>query len=291
MTVILNSFSFLFCFLLSFCSLLVLPKIYKYLFFYRIHYFLSFPASTYMPLPPSIPPSFTWLQVFSLSCFSFVFHPLHSKLQSHHLWLRAHSHLTEVDGEDGVRAGALSIHLGAGCGPGQSTELQTLQQLQGTPDVEDILLWSEKEVDNNDCWHTMLFCWITTITCWFRSSTSLSACFSSLHPQNAVKRNIFLLFFCALYWLVLSSFSLSTWLLFSRSITSTLLSPPSPCFDSRRPPYRRAHLSLLLSEVWGISCTNDPPAPSSLSSASSLLPQSAHLFVSAPSPIRKGNLL
>lgn len=53
----------------------------------------------------------------------------HPRLSPHHLWLLAHSHLTEVDGEDGVRSGALSIHLGAGGGPRQSAELQALQQL------------------------------------------------------------------------------------------------------------------------------------------------------------------
>lgn len=74
-----------------------------------------------------------------LSC-----HTLHSKLQSHHLKLLAHSHLTEVDGEDGVRAGALSIHLGAGCGPGQSAELQTLQQLWGAVWIGQRKLWTQE---------------------------------------------------------------------------------------------------------------------------------------------------
>lgn len=49
---------------------------------------------------------------------------------THHLQLLTDPHLTEVDGEDSVRAGALGIHLGAGCGAGQSAKLQTLQQLQ-----------------------------------------------------------------------------------------------------------------------------------------------------------------
>lgn len=71
-------------------------------------------------------------------------HTLHSKLQAHHLRLLVHSHLTEVDGEDGVRAGALSIHLGAGCGPGQSTELQTLQQLWGTVCDGQRKLWTQE---------------------------------------------------------------------------------------------------------------------------------------------------
>lgn len=46
--------------------------------------------------------------------------------------LLAHSHLTEVDGKDGVRAGACGVHLSAGGGAGQSAELQALQQLQHT---------------------------------------------------------------------------------------------------------------------------------------------------------------
>lgn len=58
--------------------------------------------------------------------------------KTHHLWLLALSHLTEMDGEDGVRAGALSVHLCAGCCPGQSAEFQTLQQLQDTRNVESI---------------------------------------------------------------------------------------------------------------------------------------------------------
>lgn len=62
-------------------------------------------------------------------------------VKTHHLWLLAHSHLTEMDGEDGVRSGALSIHLGAGCGPGQSTELQALQQLRNTRNVESIWIY------------------------------------------------------------------------------------------------------------------------------------------------------
>ena len=57
---------------------------------------------------------------------------LQPKPLSHHLQLLADPHLTEVDGEDGVRAGALGVHLGAGCGAGQGAELQTLQQLQQT---------------------------------------------------------------------------------------------------------------------------------------------------------------
>lgn len=44
--------------------------------------------------------------------------------------LRAHSHLAEVDGEDGMRARALGVHLCAGCGAGQSAQLQTLQELK-----------------------------------------------------------------------------------------------------------------------------------------------------------------
>lgn len=48
------------------------------------------------------------------------------------LWLRTHSHLAEVDGEDGMRAGALGVHLCAGGGAGQSAQLQTLQELWRT---------------------------------------------------------------------------------------------------------------------------------------------------------------
>lgn len=88
---------------------------------------------------------------------------LHPKPQTHHLTLLAHPHLTEVDGEDGVRAGALGVHLGAGCGPGQSTELQTLQQLQHThthnmdqKKKEDSVTKEMLTVD------TVLFCGITT---------------------------------------------------------------------------------------------------------------------------------
>lgn len=47
-----------------------------------------------------------------------------------YLWLRADSHLAEVDGEDGMRAGALGVHLRAGGGAGKSAQLQTLQQLR-----------------------------------------------------------------------------------------------------------------------------------------------------------------
>lgn len=64
--------------------------------------------------------------------------PLHPQCLSHHLRLLADSHLTQVDGEDGVRAGALGIHLGAGCCAGQSAKLQTLQQLEHTHNTEGI---------------------------------------------------------------------------------------------------------------------------------------------------------
>lgn len=43
----------------------------------------------------------------------------------------ADPHLAEVDGEDGVGARALDVHLGAGCGARQSAELQTLHHLPG----------------------------------------------------------------------------------------------------------------------------------------------------------------
>lgn len=58
---------------------------------------------------------------------------------SHQLRLLADSHLTQVDGEDGVRTGALCVHLGAGCRTWQSAKLQTLQQLQNTCNVESWL--------------------------------------------------------------------------------------------------------------------------------------------------------
>lgn len=51
--------------------------------------------------------------------------------------LRTHSHLTEVDGEDGMRARALGVHLCAGCGSGQSAQLQTLQKLRRERTVID----------------------------------------------------------------------------------------------------------------------------------------------------------
>lgn len=44
---------------------------------------------------------------------------------------RADSDLAQVDGEDGVRSGALDVHLSAGRGAGQSTELQALHHLNG----------------------------------------------------------------------------------------------------------------------------------------------------------------
>ncbi len=59
-----------------------------------------------------------------------------------YLWLRADSHLAEVDGEDGMRAGALGIHLCAGGGAGKSAQLQTLQQLRSKHTV--LLLYSHK---------------------------------------------------------------------------------------------------------------------------------------------------
>lgn len=46
------------------------------------------------------------------------------------LGLRTHSHLAEVDGEDGMRAGALGVHLCAGGGPGQGAEFQALEELK-----------------------------------------------------------------------------------------------------------------------------------------------------------------
>lgn len=42
----------------------------------------------------------------------------------------ADADLAQVDGEDGVRAGALDIHLGAGCGAGQGSHLQALHHLE-----------------------------------------------------------------------------------------------------------------------------------------------------------------
>lgn len=37
--------------------------------------------------------------------------------------------MAQVDGEDGMGARALDVHLGAGCSTGQSTQLQTLHHL------------------------------------------------------------------------------------------------------------------------------------------------------------------
>lgn len=49
----------------------------------------------------------------------------------HQLGRGAHAHLAQVDGEDGVRAGALHVHLGAGRGARQRPLPQALHQLWG----------------------------------------------------------------------------------------------------------------------------------------------------------------
>lgn len=38
--------------------------------------------------------------------------------------------LAQVDGEDGMRSGALDVHLSAGCGARQSPQFQALHHLQ-----------------------------------------------------------------------------------------------------------------------------------------------------------------
>lgn len=77
-------------------------------------------------LGPHCGPGHDLVSVSVLGTTTLVKHP---RAPPHQLRLLAHSHLTEVDGEDGVRSGALSVHLGAGRGPRQSAELQALQQL------------------------------------------------------------------------------------------------------------------------------------------------------------------
>lgn len=60
--------------------------------------------------------------------------------------LRTQSHLAQVDGEDGVRTGALGVHLSAGRGAGQSAEFQTLEELREhrtQDDVEQTLATSQ----------------------------------------------------------------------------------------------------------------------------------------------------
>lgn len=71
------------------------------------------------------------------------------------LWLRTHSHLAEVDGEDGMRAGALGVHLRAGGGAGQSAQLQTLQELRRTYSTAGV---SVTNTDGN------IYCSVHTVT-------------------------------------------------------------------------------------------------------------------------------
>lgn len=71
------------------------------------------------------------------------------------LWLRTHSHLAEVDGEDGMRAGALGVHLRAGGGAGQSAQLQTLQELRRTYSTAGV---SVTNTDGN------IYCSVQTVT-------------------------------------------------------------------------------------------------------------------------------
>lgn len=107
---------------------------------------------------------------------TFLSPPFHSNRQSHHLQLLAHSHLTEVDGEDGVRAGALSVHLGAGRGPGQSTEFQTLQQLQGTHATWRTCCSDQKKMQTRTKMNKNYF-----------NSILFTCCFLSLYQQGDLK--------------------------------------------------------------------------------------------------------
>lgn len=78
-------------------------------------------------LPPKIPPfpfdSKGARDIFtSDACF-----PV---LWPYQVYRRADTHLAKVDCKDSVGAGTLDIHLGAGCGSGESSLFQALDQLQ-----------------------------------------------------------------------------------------------------------------------------------------------------------------
>lgn len=155
------------------------------------------------------------------------FPPQLSELHSHHLRLLAHSHLTEVDGEDGVWAGALSIHLGAGCGPGESTKFQTLQQLQSRH-THTHTMWRTFIYDHRKrFWVPFYFAgspkWLAGFWAHFWFGIFVFLYSPSLHTLEASKHKLFLL--CLLSHLLLS-----------RSFTSTLPSPPSPCYFFPFPP-------------------------------------------------------
>lgn len=51
-------------------------------------------------------------------------------LWPYQVYRRADTHLAKVDCKDSVGAGTLDIHLGAGCGSGESSLFQALDQLQ-----------------------------------------------------------------------------------------------------------------------------------------------------------------
>lgn len=206
---------FYYCFPYYF-SFLALCKIYKLLFSVSfLIFFLTIPSILHsIFIYPFLPSAFTLPS-------------LYSKPQSHHLKLLANSHLTQVDGENGVRAGALGVHLGAGCCAGQSAELQTLQQLRDTHAHthtqyrEEIWLWSKTIITVDTTW--WLACSMKIIldqfikegpslVVWSKSKShqSFSDFFqfpTSLCTQNAAIRKTFFLVFSPPTWL-LSSFQL-----------------------------------------------------------------------------------